>query len=116
MIYYICPVCDYNQMTEPPEDFYICPCCGTEFGNDDFDTSHIELRKQWIDNGMKWFSRYTPKPFGWDAGEQIGIFVKTISLNIDNVEDTPDAKDDLYKPIRNISAYKLHFPVSFADA
>jgi DNA-directed RNA polymerase subunit RPC12/RpoP len=68
---YQCPVCGYNKMTHPPEDYYICPSCGTEFENDDFETTHTELRQMWLDNGAEWFSEATPKPYRWNAYSQL---------------------------------------------
>ena len=51
-----CPVCFYNNLHFPPDNFEICPSCGTEFGNDDFECSHEELRQIWIEGGCKWWS------------------------------------------------------------
>ncbi len=56
---YTCPVCDYAKLKGPASDFNICPCCGTEFGNDDDERSHAELRDEWIAKGRTWFSRFT---------------------------------------------------------
>lgn len=53
---YQCPVCAYPEMRRPPIDYYICPCCGVEFENDDCELSHADLRKIWINNGAPWFS------------------------------------------------------------
>ena len=44
---YTCHVCD-----DPPERYEICPCCGTEFENDDEIYTHEELRNKWIRSGM----------------------------------------------------------------
>lgn len=68
---YQCPVCFFDQMLDPPEDFNICPSCGTEFGNDDFDYSHAELRSRWIAKGMPWFSAYNHAPPNWSAVDQL---------------------------------------------
>ena len=43
---YRCPVCFFDEMPDPPRDYNICPCCGTEFGNDDVEYSYAELRVQ----------------------------------------------------------------------
>lgn len=59
---YQCPVCDYAHLSHPPKDFNICPSCGTEFDNDDYDKTHAELRAEWIENGRKWWSRYEQPP------------------------------------------------------
>jgi hypothetical protein len=62
---YICPVCAYPELTHPPADYMICPCCGTEFGHDDFAASYEELRRAWLAAGAPWFSEETPPPPGW---------------------------------------------------
>ena len=60
-------------MPFPPEDLScnICPCCGIEFGYDDFYFTHAELRESWVNKGAKWFSEFTPAPLGWNAQEQL---------------------------------------------
>jgi hypothetical protein len=75
---YSCPVCGYDRLEHPPEDYYICPCCGTEFGYEDFaDTFEerqerwVELRERWIDRGAPWFSPVTPPPPNWNAYRQL---------------------------------------------
>jgi hypothetical protein len=66
---YKCPVCRYPSMTEPPRDYNICECCGTEFGADDECLGHAQLRRTWILDGMNWFFR--SPPFGWDPLTQL---------------------------------------------
>jgi len=73
---YTCPVCYYEAMTYPLADYNICECCGTEFGADDDETSHAELRSCWIRDGMIWFFQ-TP-PNGWDPLEQLNKYGVTI--------------------------------------
>lgn len=70
-----CPVCRFSdrEMTDPPQPYYICPCCGTEFGLDDEDVSHSDLRQRWVRHGSRWFSRYTPQPKNWDPTRQLGF-------------------------------------------
>ena len=49
--YYICPVCGCDKLEDPPyyEHFAgsneICPCCGFEFGVDDFDCAEIDMKQ-----------------------------------------------------------------------
>jgi hypothetical protein len=68
---FICPVCAYPDLQEPPENFSICPSCGTEFGLDDANTTHDELRKQWILSGMHWFNERVPIPIDWNPDRQL---------------------------------------------
>lgn len=81
---YICPVCGWDKLDEKPEkqDYNICPCCFTEFGNDDckFDERSGEslslkdawsiLTKKWLEQGMKWHSSRI-KPENWNPIEQL---------------------------------------------
>jgi hypothetical protein len=55
-----CPVCYFDQMPDPPKDYNICSCCGTEFGYDDEFKSFAQLRHKWIAGGMRWFFRQPP--------------------------------------------------------
>lgn len=68
---YICPVCAYAGLPEPPSNFSICPSCGTEFGFDDSKLSHQSLRETWISEGAPWFSRARPHPAGWNPWLQL---------------------------------------------
>lgn len=76
--YYICPICGYDKLEEPPYDefgepsYEICPCCGIEFGFD-LENDHItqdEYRKKWINNGGEWFDPQE-KPQEWDIRQQL---------------------------------------------
>ncbi len=74
----VCPVCGYDNLTHPPKDYMICPCCGTEFGYDDFTATHEELRQEWMSNGCQWFSSRVLAPTGWDPVAQL----RTLELRI----------------------------------
>lgn len=52
-IMYICPICDNPNLDQDPLErkFNICPICGVEFGVDDFEISHEELRKAYQEAG-----------------------------------------------------------------
>jgi hypothetical protein len=63
-----CPVCFY-LLPYPARDYHICPCCGTEFGNDDADQTHSELRQEWLDQGTPWF--FGNPPAGWNPLQQL---------------------------------------------
>jgi hypothetical protein len=71
MKYYICPVCGYDKLDEPPVGFTLCSCCGTEFELDDDEMSHAELRDRWIVADMPWFSPVIPRPVNWNPAEQL---------------------------------------------
>lgn len=74
---YTCPVCGYADLDEPPYNgdgcasFDICPCCGVEFGYDDYTSSHPLLREKWIASGMLWWSTVRKPPVGWDPDVQL---------------------------------------------
>ena len=69
---FTCPVCGYDKLRNKPDNsFEICPCCGTEFGNDDDLFTHEQLRRQWIVDGAKWWSPYNPKPPFWNYLNQL---------------------------------------------
>lgn len=92
---YQCPVCGYARLTSPPRDYHICPCCGTEFGADDIDFSHEEIRSRWIATGAHWFSTATPQPDGWDAGKQLvvsGVAVTSSSKDSTSGSDVSAAE------------------------
>jgi len=61
----LCPVCGF-QMEEPPIGYNICPCCGTEFELHTAYTNIIDLRRNWINNGARWWSISDPIPRGWN--------------------------------------------------
>src|SRR5437879_5687512 len=65
----ICPVCAYPSLPFPPTNYYICPSCGTEFGNDDEDRTHAELRADWIARGAPWF--FKEPPVDWNPWWQL---------------------------------------------
>lgn len=75
---YICPICGYPELKEPPYDSYggpsyeICPCCGFEFGFDDGSggISYDDYRKKWIETGARWFTKNL-KPKNWKYEEQL---------------------------------------------
>lgn len=74
MNYYSCPVCGFSSMPAPPVDYNICPCCGTEFGLDDVESTHAELRMAWLSNGAKWFSdELSPQPTPWNPFVQLAM-------------------------------------------
>jgi hypothetical protein len=68
---YCCPVCGYDNLSKPPNRYSICPCCGTEFENDDFLATHEELRRAWVEQGAQWWSKRVHPPVGWSAGRQL---------------------------------------------
>ncbi len=64
-----CPVCAFSELPYPPENYHICPCCGTEFGNDDAYYSHAQLREMWVATGAHWF--FGNAPAGWNPWLQL---------------------------------------------
>ncbi len=80
---YVCPVCGYNELEEPPYDadghpsYEICDCCGYEFGFEDGSEgiSFEEYRKQWIAEGANWMNR-NKNPEVWDYKQQLRKILK----------------------------------------
>jgi hypothetical protein len=68
-----CPVCFYPAMDSPPLDYMICPCCGTEFGLDDSEMTHDDLRILWVLKQCAWFSTFTNPPINWNPITQLGL-------------------------------------------
>lgn len=75
---YTCPVCGYNKLVLPAEDFYTCPSCGTEFGYHDAAETYEGRERQWERLRLKWIARNTPwfspvvaPPINWNPGVQL---------------------------------------------
>jgi hypothetical protein len=66
----MCPVCGYG-MEDPPQDYNICPSCGTEFGLHDANSSIATLRAAWLRGGARWWSPVDPQPSNWDPYLQL---------------------------------------------
>lgn len=84
-----CPICGYelgeDRWKNDCPTYAICSCCGIEFGYEDHGTTkeeravrHAELRREWIDRGMKWWSHSDVPPGNWDPRKQlerIGVLI-----------------------------------------
>jgi hypothetical protein len=68
---HVCPVCGYDRLELPPQNYSICACCGTEFGYDDRLLTHAQLRREWIERGFPWFDADEPRPARWDPMHQL---------------------------------------------
>lgn len=55
----------FTNLPYPPRGYHICPCCGTEFGNDDADLTHEQLREMWLAGGAHWFFGISPDGWNW---------------------------------------------------
>lgn len=64
-----CPVCMFRDLPYPPRNYHICPCCGTEFGNDDAEFTHEQLREMWVAAGAWWF--FGRPPENWNPWTQL---------------------------------------------
>jgi hypothetical protein len=77
---YLCLVCGYNGLKEPPYDkhgapsYEICPCCGFEFGFEE-QGNMVHFRKEWIKKGAQWFTPVA-KPVPWDFKKQLAKLTK----------------------------------------
>lgn len=66
---YKCPICLYPGLPYPAKDYHICPCCGTEFGNDDQNFTYEQIREMWIAGGANWF--FGRPPEDWNPWMQL---------------------------------------------
>jgi len=73
---YTCPVCGFDNLEYPPEDFNICSSCGTEFGYDDVNYTVPELRARWIKGGRQWWSNNDSYPI--ETILRINSFMKVV--------------------------------------
>lgn len=96
-----CPVCGYDQLTEPLR-WSFCPSCGTEFGYSDRRRSHDVLRAAWINSGAEWDSVVIPKPPYWNQVEQL--------LNIGYVATDEDLAAIARHEAMNVGSMKLPAP------
>lgn len=74
---YICRICGFRLEEKPwGEDgstptYEICPCCGVEFGNEDYSLASIrKYRTGWITHGCQWFDA-RKRPTDWDQQTQL---------------------------------------------
>jgi hypothetical protein len=66
-----CPICGlpFEKPVDEQElrhSYWICECCGCEYGYDD----HSSYREQWIKNGAKWQDEKL-RPPNWNLEEQL---------------------------------------------
>lgn len=108
---YTCPVCGYNALPEPPQNFSICPSCGTEFGLDDAKYTHLELQAEWIKAGPLWFSTARPAPVHWDPWLQLinaGYgFSIPFKLRVVNAETAVNEHISLVPNVTQISQLRM---------
>ncbi len=51
--------------------YEICPCCGVEFGNEDYTIESVKsYRREWMNKGSNWFEPIE-KPKNWNIEEQL---------------------------------------------
>jgi hypothetical protein len=102
---YLCPVCGYGQMSDPPENYNICPSCGTEFGYDDLSKNHRQLRNYWLARGANWFSGATPPPdFDWNGFVQVALAGLPYDVPIPS-----DSFQETEAPVPGIGAAEMVF-------
>ena len=81
---YLCPVCGYDELREPPTSpegspsFEICPSCGFEFGvtDDDEGFSYRQWRDKWIAGGCTWWSTSVAPPADWNPVAQLARLIE----------------------------------------
>src|SRR5271167_4695368 len=80
---YICPVCGFADLENPPRDHVICPSCGTQFGYDDVTRSYEKLRDAWVSRGARWFSGYPPPLWNpWRQLAEARLFPFSVEVHL----------------------------------
>jgi len=86
-----CPACGYPlgflAWDDDSPSHEMCPGCGIQFGYDDAAGGNLERRRaiyeqwrqEWVRNGMRWFSKGTPVPIGWDPAKQLSRLTQSAS-------------------------------------
>lgn len=95
----------YKDLPYSPDSYHICPCCGTEFGNDDAFVTHEYLRREWVDKGAPWFFGRPHRAWNpWlqllDAGHRelvpnVAVHNLAVSYDIHTVRLTPQTVPEL---------------------
>lgn len=74
---FYCRVCGLRQSEAPwgsdgrTPSYNICPCCGVEFGNEDYNVESLKkYRAKWIIENAKWFD-IKNKPDDWNLENQL---------------------------------------------
>ncbi len=93
MEHYLCPVCGYDALPEPPAHQLICPSCGTQFGLHDVLHDVHQLRQRWLMSGPRWISRRIPEPPDWDWRVQL-MRVDRSFFTIDFTSDVSPGKPE----------------------
>ena len=78
---FTCPVCFYDKMPDEAKPYNICPCCGTEFGNDDEEQTSVQLREYWISSGARWFFHDAPPTWNpWFQLSMAGVVLPYVTV------------------------------------
>ena len=93
---FICPVCGYDRLPEPPHDeqgcptYVVCPCCGFEFGFDDDSEGHTYSTywQHWIDQGFPFFNA-KKRPANWNIRTMKRQLENTVNGNLHNRQVAP---------------------------
>jgi len=110
---YTCTVCGFAGLEEPPAYFTICPCCGTEFGYQDFVRGHDDLLADWVGKGMQWQSTVTPRPYHWNPIEQLvqaGLlqYESTGEESLTEIGFVEIAKDSVVVPLSTMGNARIN--------
>jgi hypothetical protein len=104
---YTCPVCGFDSLEYPPEDFAICPSCGTEFGLDDANYTIEELRARWIKGGSQWWSISDSFPIQTEL--KVKPSMRIIILDSHTTEGFKEI-DNTNKEIESLKFVRVRFP------
>ena len=106
-----CPICGFDQMPYPPVPENICPCCGTEFGFDDYYHRPEELRRAWIQAKFPWFDDIIRPPVNWSPVLQLikaDYGAELIDLRHAVTEGAYKNLGDIDKVVRSAAGHGAH--------
>jgi hypothetical protein len=96
----ICPVCLYKDLPYAPNNYNICPCCGTEFGNDDAFATHADLQRAWVEAGMPWF--FGNPPANWNGLLQLIEGGRIENVPLYSIQTSMDAAATITLPSSDV--------------
>jgi hypothetical protein len=102
-------------MEDPPSDYNICPCCGTEFGYHDAGRTYEELRSVWLHSGANWWSPCDLPPRGWNAYQQLITAGMNVTMATEQSKISSGDASAYLQPERTLEFSYVNPPLTTAN-